>query len=131
MKKLAVIALVLAVLAPAAALAQAPAFSGKWTGTLTNIRPDGTTGNPNPMEMTLTQKGNVLTGTAGPNAETQWTVEKGVVTGNKATFQVTQASNGVLHKFTVTLTKDKIAGDIASELNGETRKGKMEATRAK
>lgn len=130
MRKLASIALVLVTVCAGLA-AQTPDFNGKWTGTLTGIRPDGTTGNPNPMEMNLTQKGKVLTGTAGPNAETQWKVENGVVTGNKATFQVTQATNGVVHKFTVTLTRDKIAGDIVSELNGETRKGKMEATKAK
>lgn len=130
MKKLAAIAVVLAVLAPSAALAQT-AFSGKWTGTLTNVRPDGTTGTPNPMELNLTQKGKVLTGTAGPNAETQWKIENGVVNGTKATFEVTQASNGVLHKFSVTLAKDKIEGDIVSELNGQTRNGKVEAARAK
>lgn len=126
MKKLAVIALVLAVLAPVAAQAQSAPFAGKWAGTLT-----GPSGTPNPMEMTLVQKGKVLTGTAGPNAETQWKIEKGVVTGNKATFQVTQTSNGVVHKFSVTLTKGKIAGDIVSELNGQTRNGKIEATKAK
>ena len=130
MKKLAAIAFALAVLIPAAALAQAGSFTGKWEGTLTNVRPDGTTGTPNPMHMTLTQKGKVLTGTAGPNAEMQWKVEKGVVNGNKATFEVTQMPNGALHKFSVTLVKGQIEGDILSELNGQTRNGKVEAKKA-
>ena len=133
MKKLATLAflaLMTLTIAPAVQAQSAP-FTGKWEGTLTGIRPDGTAGTPNPMQMTLTQKGKVLTGTAGPNAETQWKVEKGTVDGSKATFEVTQPSNGVLHKFTVTLAKDKITGDIVSELNGQTRNGKVEATKAK
>ena len=130
MKKLAAIAIVLAIIAPAVALAQAPSFTGKWDGTLTRVNPDGTTGNPNPMHMNLTQKGKVLEGTAGPSAENQWTVEKGVVNGTKATFEV-QQPNGPIHKFTVTLAKDKFTGEILSELNGQTRNGKVEATKAK
>jgi hypothetical protein len=130
MKTIAAIAILALTLAPAAS-AQTASFTGKWEGTLTRVNADGTAGTPNPMQMTLTQKGKVLTGTAGPNAETQWTVEKGIVTGNKATFEVTQTSNGVLHKFSITLAKDKFAGDIVSELNGQIRNGKVEATKAK
>jgi hypothetical protein len=129
MKKLAIAALVLALVAPALA-AQAPSFTGKWDGTLTRVNPDGTTGNPNPMHMNLTQKGKVLEGTAGPSAENQWKVEKGVVNGATATFEV-QQPNGPLHKFTITVAKDKFAGEIVSELNGQTRNGKVEATKAK
>ena len=130
MKKLAVIALILAVLTPAIA-AQTPSFTGKWEGTLMRVNPDGTT---NPGSATLfnfTQKGKELTGSGGPSAENQWPIAKGVVNGNKATFEVTQPGNGVLHKFTVTLVKDKFTGEIVSTLNGETRNGKVEATKAK
>ena len=129
MKKLAIAALIVAVLAPALA-AQAPSFTGKWEGQLTRVNPDGTTAPGSGTVFNFTQKGKELTGTGGPTAENQMKIEKGVVNGNKATFEVTQP-NGVLHKFTITLAKDKITGDIVSTLNGETRNGKVEATKTK
>jgi len=83
MKRLIALAAELAALAPAVA-AQTPAsFTGKWEGTFTLQRPDGTQADPKPVVFNLTQKGKTLTGTAGP-ADKQWKIEKGAVTAGKA-----------------------------------------------
>ena len=66
MKKLVVVAIVLLALAPAVAAQTAATFTGKWEGTFKMQRPDGTEGDPRPVVFDLTQKGKVLTGTAGP-----------------------------------------------------------------
>ncbi len=128
MKTLATIAFMALMLAPASA--QAPTFTGTWSGTMSGTAPDGTPREQGIM-FVLTQKGKVLTGTGGPNAERQWPVEKGSATGTKATFQV-QQPNGPLFTFTLTLAKDRLQGDMQGERDGE--KGpllKVDVTRAK
>jgi hypothetical protein len=128
MKKLALSAVAILALA-AGVSAQAPNFTGKWEGTLTGINADGTTRQPGGIVFDLTQKGNQLTGTAGPSAEQQLPIAKAAVNGSKGSFEVTQP-NGVLHKLTFTLANGKITGDMVSELNGETRNGKFELSKA-
>src|SRR5215207_5937784 len=78
MKTLAAIAVLLWTVAPAQAQTtkQTTNLTGTWTGTMTRTAPDGTSQNIAWM-CDLTQKGKALTGTAGPNAERQWTIEKG------------------------------------------------------
>ena len=128
MKKLVVLALVLTALAPAAS-AQAPAtFTGKWEGTFVMQRPDGTEGNSQPVVFDLTQKGKVLTGTAGPTKE-QWKIEKGAVNAGKATFEV-QQPDGPLFKFTLTVVKGRLQGEMAGEREGVVRgRAKVDAAK--
>ena len=76
-------------------------------------------GDPRPVVFNLTQKGKVLTGTAGP-ADRQWTVEKGVVNAGKATFEV-QQPDGPLFKFTLTIVKGRLQGDMAGTRDGVVR----------
>ena len=130
LKKLVVTVTVLLALAPVVA-AQTPAtFTGKWEGTFKMQRPDGTEGSPSSVVFNLTQKGKVLTGTAGP-ADKQWNVEKGAVNAGKATFDV-QQPNGPLFKFTLTIVKGRLEGDMAGERDGVVRgHAKVEATKAK
>jgi hypothetical protein len=116
MKKLIAIALVLAGLAPALAAQASNSFTGKWEGTFKLQRPDGTEGDPRPVVFDLTQKGKALTGTAGPPSQ-QWTIEEGAVADGKATFQV-QQPNGPLFKFTLTVVKGRLQGDMAGERDG-------------
>ena len=109
-KKIAVFALiVLAALTPAVH-AQAPAgFTGKWVGTFT--RP-GSQGNPGNVEFNFIQKGNALTGTAGP-ADQQFPIVKGgTVVAGKAKFDV-QQPGGPLFKFTLSIVKGRLTGDMA------------------
>ena len=119
MKKFAAFALVLAFLAPALAAQTAASFAGKWEGTFKLQRPDGTEGDPKPVVFNLVQKGAVLTGTAGP-AEQQWEIAKGAVKTGTATFEV-QQPNGPLFKFTLTIVKGRLQGDMAGEADGVVR----------
>ena len=129
MKTLVSFVLVLVALAPAVAAQTAASFTGKWEGTFTLQRPDGTEGDPDPVVFNLTQKGKVLTGTAGP-AEQQWKVEKGAVNAGKATFEV-QQPNGPLFKFTLTIVKGRLQGDMTGERDGVVRgRAKVDAAKA-
>jgi hypothetical protein len=129
MKTLLVFALVLAALAPSVAAQTATSFTGKWEGTFTRVRDDGTE-QKEPVVFTLTQKGKVLTGTAGP-ADQQWDIAKGAVDAGKATFEV-QQPNGPLFKFTLTIVKGRLQGDMTGERDGVVRgHAKVDAGRAK
>ena len=130
MKRLTALALVLAALAPAVAAQTSATFTGKWEGTFTLQRPDGTQADPKPVVFNLTQKGKTLTGTAGP-ADKQWKIEKGAVTAGKATFEL-QQPDGPLFKFTLTIVKGRLQGDMAGERDGVVRgHAKVDAAKAK
>src|SRR5262245_2765839 len=130
MKKLAVFAVVLAMLAPVVAAQTTASFTGKWEGTFKMLRPDGTEGDPKGVVFNLTQKGKELTGTAGP-ADQQWAIAKGAVTAGKATFEV-QQPGGPLFKFTLTIVKGRLQGDMAGEQDGVVRgHAKVDAAKAK
>jgi hypothetical protein len=129
MKKLLALAFVLAALAPAAAAQTSSGFTGKWEGTFTMQRPDGTEGDPRPVVFDLTQKGKALTGTAGP-PDQQWKIENGAVAAGKATFEV-QQPNGPLFKFTLTVVKGRLQGDMTGERDGIVRgRAKVDAAKA-
>jgi hypothetical protein len=128
-KNLFAVVVVLAVFVPALAAQSATSFTGKWEGTFTMQRPDGTEGDPRPVVFDLTQKGKALTGTAGP-ANQQWTIEDGSVTAGKATFAV-QQPNGPLFRFTLTIVKGHLQGDMAGERDGVVRgHAKVDAAKA-
>lgn len=129
MKTLAALALVLAVLAPSVSAQTAASFTGKWEGTFTRVRSDGTE-NKQPVVFDLAQKGKELTGTAGP-ADQQWKIEKGEVNAGKATFQV-QQPNGPLFKFALTIVKGRLQGDMTGERDGVVQgQAKVDAAKGK
>ena len=108
----------------------ATSFTGKWEGTFKMQRPDGGEGDARPVVFNLTQKGKALTGTAGP-ADRQWTIDKGAVNAGKATFEV-QQPDGPLFKFTLTIVKDRLQGEMTGEREGVVRgNAKVDAARAK
>jgi hypothetical protein len=124
------VALVLVACAPGLGAQGATSFTGKWEGTFKMQRPDGTEGNPNGVVFNLTQKGKMLTGTAGP-ADKQWKIDKGAVNAGKATFEV-QQPDGPLFKFTLAIVKGRLQGDMAGERDGVVRgHAKVDAVRAK
>ena len=127
MQTLALLAVLLTVIP---AYAQTTNVSGKWTGTMTRTMPDGQTQSANLM-FDLTQKGKVLTGTAGPNAERQITIEKGgTVDGGKVTFKL-QQPNGPMRTFTLKLVKDRLQGEMLAEPpGGESFTAKVDVGRA-
>jgi hypothetical protein len=127
MKTLIAFALVLT-LAPAVSAQTSASFTGKWEGTFTRQRPDGTE-DKDDVVFNLTQKGKALAGTAGP-ANQQWPIENAGVNDGKATFQV-QQPNGPLFKFTLTLVKGRLEGEMTGERDGVVRgRAKVEATKA-
>ena len=134
MKKLITLALVLVALATSVAAQTAGSFTGKWEGTFVLQRPDGTT-DEDPIVFDLTQKGKVLTGAAGPTKQ-QWPIEKGEVNAGKATFQV-QQPGGPLFKFTLSIVKGRLQGEMTGERDGVVRgkakvdAGKVDAAKAK
>src|SRR5262245_12520663 len=127
MKKLVAFVVALAILAPALAAQTAQtaqtaaSFTGKWDGTFKMVVADGTgtEGQPKPIAFNLTQKGKDLTGTAGP-PDQQLPIEKGAVAAGKATFQV-QQPNGPLFKFTLTIVKGRLQGEMTGERDGVVR----------
>jgi hypothetical protein len=132
MQMLAVVALLLLTVAHAGAQStkQTADVTGKWTGTLTRTAPDGRTQSIDFM-CDLTQKGKVLTGTAGPNAERQWPIEKGgAVDGEKVTFRV-QQPDGPMRTFTLKRVKDRLEGEMLAELKGQSFTAKLDVGRAK
>ena len=130
MKRLFALALVVAALAPAVAAQTTASFTGKWEGTFTMQRPDGTEGNTNKVVFDLTHEGKELTGTAGP-PDKQWKIEKGAVNAGKATFEV-QQPDGPLFKFALTIVKDRLQGEMTGEREGQVRgKAKVDAAKAK
>ena len=128
MKTVSALALALAVLAPAAATAQTSTpFTGKWEGTYTLTAPDGTPGEPRQIIFNLTQKGKELTGTAGPADQQEKVV--GTVANGKATFDV-QMPQGPPFKFSLTIVKGRLQGDMSREVNGTVRQAKVDAAKA-
>ena len=127
-KKLVVGAIVLFSLSPGVIAQTAASFTGKWEGIFKMQRDDGTEGPDNNVEFNLTQKGKVVTGTAGP-PNRQWNVEKGIVEAGKATFEV-QQPDGPLFKFTLTVAKDRLEGVMTGESDGTIR-GRAKVTAAK
>lgn len=128
MNTLAAIALVASVFVPALA-AQKTDLTGNWSATFTRTAPDGRTQSIT-FTFHFTQKGKALTGTIGPSAERQWKIEKGLVDGDKVTFQV-QQPEGPLRSFTLTLAKDRLKGTQKLEFNGQTAEVTVDAERAK
>ena len=132
MKRLLAFALVLAVLTPALAAQTAAAnFTGKWEGSFIVQPPAGDGTTPQPAVFILTQKGNVLTGTAGP-PDQQWTISKGVIKAGVATFEVQAPDGGPLFKLSVSIVKGRLQGEINAERpDGQKMNAKLDAARAK
>jgi hypothetical protein len=130
MKSFVVAAIALVTLMPAVGAQTANTFTGKWEGTYTLQRPDGTEANPSRIVFDLTQKGKALTGTAGP-ADQQVKIDKGAVNAGQATFEV-QPPDGPLFKFTLTIAKGRLQGEMTGERDGVVRgRAKVDAAKSK
>ena len=101
-------------------------LTGTWSGSLKVTTPDGQAQDDS-IHMILKQDGAKLTGTAGPSADQQMPIDKGVVTGNKATMEVA-VGNGTF-KFDLTLDADHLKGDVTLSGGPEPMKAKVDATR--
>ena len=108
-------------------------FSGKWSGSFIGTEPGGQQINEK-VFMILTHKGTELTGTAGPNADTQWKIQNGKVDGNKVAFEVQgggDTQGGPVLKFTMTFAEGHLKGDIAASRGEEKMAAKVDVERVK
>jgi hypothetical protein len=100
-------------------VALASDLTGKWSGSFLITRPDGET-KDSQISLELKQNGTELTGTAGPNPDKQWAIQKGKVEGNKLSFEV--QSDGPLIKFELTLSNEHLKGEAKAEHEGQVMK---------
>ena len=98
-------------------------ITGTWTGTT------GPEGQPKASSayMKLKQTDEVITGTAGPSEDRQWPISKGVIQGNKITFEL--QSDGPLMKFALELVEEHIKGEATAEREGQKLRAKLDLTR--
>lgn len=115
-------------LAPVFATSTAADVSGKWSGTFLITTPDGESRDESAL-LDLKQAGTELTGSAGPNADKQYTILKGKVDGNKVTFEV-QAEVPLI-KFELNLVDGHLKGEAVVTIEGETRKANLDLQRVK
>jgi len=121
--------LVLALLCtPILHAAQSTSLTGSWSGSFL-ITMNGEE-RPDSIFMSLTQKGNVVSGTAGPNANQQWPIADGKVDGAKVTF-VVLAENEMQVKFELTLADGHLKGNANADENGMALAAKVDVTRSK
>lgn len=109
----------------AAAGLMAADASGTWTGTLTPG--DSTEGRP--AYLVLRQDGAKLSGTAGPNADQQHTIENGKIEGDTLTFEVSGESGAM--KFNLKLAGDEINGTLTRDHDGEKQSATLAVKRQK
>jgi preprotein translocase subunit SecD len=100
-------------------------LSGKWSGAF-NITVDGQT-KDDEAYLVLKQTGTELTGTAGPNADKQWPIQKGKVEGAKITFEV--QSDEPLIKFNLTFEGGRLKGEASAEHQGMSMKAAVDLAR--
>jgi hypothetical protein len=104
---------------------------GKWSGSFSLTRPDGTNDDGTAYAV-LKQEGGQVTGTAGPDEEHQWTIEKGAITGNKVTFEVKSTEDGTIFKCNLVLEGDHLKGPItALAPDGQAMAAKVDFSRVK
>ena len=127
------LAVVVLLWSPAPVMAQAQAqakpasqdLTGTWAGTFV-MTMDGATRDDVAL-MVLKQTGKELTGTAGPNADQQWQIVKGVVDGAKVTFEV--QADGPAIAFQLTLVDGHLKGTAKAEQDGRSMSAVVDVQR--
>jgi len=100
-------------------------LSGKWTGTFVD---NAEKSKDEGMMLILTQDGNSLTGTAGPNAGEQIAISNGKIDGANVTFDL-KADEVNVH-FALQLIDNHLKGQATAEVAGEKHSGTIDLTRA-
>jgi hypothetical protein len=120
--------LVCSLLLSALALSAA-GLSGKWSGTFDITNSNGET-KADTAYMNLREHGGEVTGTAGPNSEKQWSLQKGKLDGQKLTFEVPTDDGGLL-VFDLMFNGEAIQGSCAGTgRGGEKMSAKVRLKRA-
>jgi hypothetical protein len=105
--------------------AAAADLTGKWSGAFASE-----TGDTGSAYIVVQQSGSRITGTGGPDANTQWPGLTGSITGNKVSFQVTSADDGTVYKCSLVLDGDHLKGEVLfTPPQGQEMKATLDLTR--
>ncbi len=96
----------------AASLAAA-GVGGKWKGTITTEMARETSGGSIPAYIVLEQANDKITGTAGPNEKTQFTIQKGSLEGDRLIIEASPKEGVVLRFVLIVKSGDAMEGDVA------------------
>jgi len=118
--------LVMAGLLMAALVVQAPDVTGKWEGTITAERSDGSTSEDRAL-LILIQKGTTISGSIGGGEDDQHAITKGSIEGKKISLHATNTANGREYAIELTIEGDELKGTVTS---GD-RRGDVRAKRRK
>jgi hypothetical protein len=91
-------------------------LTGKWSGSFDITTADGES-KPDTAFLDLKELDGTVTGTAGPNAEKQWSLRNGKLDGQKLTFEVSTDDGGFL-AFELTFDGEGIQGTCTGTGNG-------------
>jgi hypothetical protein len=91
-------------------------LTGKWSGSFDITNSSGET-KADSAYMDLKVHDGAVTGTAGPNAEKQWPLQKGKLDGRKLTFEVSADEGGLL-VFDLVFDGDSIKGTCSGTGSG-------------
>jgi hypothetical protein len=93
--------------------------TGKWKGTVTSQRQDGSPDEDSAMVI-LEQKGDTVTGTLGGDEADQHPISSGTIKGNILTLLAKHSTNGREFRVELTVEKDVLKGTVTSgERQGE------------
>jgi hypothetical protein len=102
--------------------------TGKWSGSFNMIGPDGQTKDGTAL-LLLKQNGAEVTGSVGPDEGEQHAITKGKIDGDKITLVAEDEGRTI--QFNLVVAAERITGDVNMSHDGETRKAKIDVTRAK
>lgn len=102
-------------------------ISGKWTGSFEAQNNEGEK-KSEPVFMILTQEGDKLTGSGGPNEGEQHSFQNGKIEGDKVSFEITLGNGGTIY-FNLTVTGDEIKGDMKRAREGREQTAKLSLKR--
>jgi hypothetical protein len=102
--------------------------TGTWTGTFSATGPDGQTHDSGAL-LILKQNGNEITGTAGPDENQRFNIQKGTIEGNKITLDVDGGEH--VYHVVLTLDEDRLQGTFTAQADAGEVTAKMDLKRAK
>ena len=85
--------------------------TGRWEGTVTAARDDGTTDEDRALVI-LKQKDGVITGTIGGGEDDQHPITTGAIEGDKVTISATHTRNGREFRIELTVNGDEMKGTV-------------------
>jgi ketosteroid isomerase-like protein len=106
-----------------ASSAYAAGLTGKWSGTLEELNPDGSVRRTSGAYMDLTLSGETVTGSVGPDASSGLPIRNGKLAGTKLTFEFQQEELSA--KFDLVFDGETIRGAVAMSRNAESRSARV------